>query len=232
MRRKKVKIWHISDTHGDHELLKVPKGMTAVIHSGDFTNNYEWYKNEPEARAFLKWFGELKIEYKILIAGNHDAFAAKRTQEFKNLCAIHGIVYLENDFTYIEDLKVWGSPLTPTFGNWHFMKDRSKLDEVWKNIPDDIDVLVVHGPAKGILDASYRFDGRTDKCGCTSLQKHILRRIKPKAFLFGHIHNNEDIINAAVLTLSAYPDIIFSNGSVVTDGKFGRLSSNGNILAI
>ncbi len=229
--RRKIKIWHISDSHGDHELLTVPKRINVVIHSGDFTNSYDEYKNYPETLKFLIWFGNLKIQHKILIAGNHDAFAAKRTLEFRNLCAMYGITYLENDWTFVEDIKIWGSPYTPTFKTWHFMKDRSKLDEVWKHIPDDTDVVVVHGPPKGILDSSYRHDGITDKCGCLSLKKHILYRINPKLVLFGHIHNNSDLINAGVLKLSSY-DTIFSNGSVVTDGKFGKLSSNGNILEI
>ena len=228
---RKIKLWHISDTHGDHALLTVPKGIKIVIHSGDHSNHYDEYRNEPEARAFLHWFGKLKIPYKILIAGNHDAFAARSNQEFRNLCAMYDIIYLENDWTYVEGIKIWGSPLTPTFKTWHFMKDRSTLHDVWKQIPEDTDIVIVHGPPKGILDASYRNDGTTDKCGCLSLKKHILERIKPKFVLFGHIHNNEDIINAGVLKLSVH-DTIFSNGSVVTDGKFGRLSSNGNILAV
>ena len=56
-------------------------------------------------------------------------------------------------------------------------------------------------------------------------------KIQPTLCLFGHIHNCEDIINAGTVKLSSYKTI-FSNGSVVTDGKFGRLSSNGNILKI
>jgi hypothetical protein len=49
--------------------------------------------------------------------------------------------------------------------------------------------------------------------------------------LFGHIHNCDDIINAGTRTIPGL-DTIFSNGSVVTDGKFGKLSSNGNIFKI
>jgi hypothetical protein len=49
--------------------------------------------------------------------------------------------------------------------------------------------------------------------------------------LFGHIHNCKDIINAGMQKLSIC-DTWFSNGSVVTDGKFGKLSSNGNIIEI
>ena len=55
--------------------------------------------------------------------------------------------------------------------------------------------------------------------------------LKPKLCLFGHIHNCEDIINAGIMKLSMR-DTIYSNGSVVTDGKFGKLSSNGNIIEI
>ncbi len=32
------------------------------------------------------------------------------------------------------------------------------------------------------------------------------------------------------MTLGCLPNTIFSNGSVVTDGKFGSLSSTGNIF--
>ena len=48
--------------------------------------------------------------------------------------------------------------------------------------------------------------------------------------LFGHIHDNKDIMNAGTMWLATHPDICFSNGSVVTDGKFGKCSNNGNIL--
>jgi hypothetical protein len=48
---------------------------------------------------------------------------------------------------------------------------------------------------------------------------------------FGTPEDFEAIIDAGVVKLSAY-DTIFSNGSCVTDRKFGVLSSNGNILTI
>jgi hypothetical protein len=61
--------------------------------------------------------------------------------------------------------------------------------------------------------------------------KKNMMRLEPKLVLFGHIHNCQDIINACTMQLSGYKTI-YSNGSVVTDGKFGRVSSNGNILEI
>ena len=109
------------------------------------------------------------------------------------------------------------------------MKAREKINKVWEQVDDDVDIFIVHGPPKGILDHSYSVEGVYERCGCSALKKHILNRIKPKFVLFGHIHNCEDIINAGILITQ---NTIFSNGSVVTDGKFGKLSSNGSIFDI
>jgi Icc-related predicted phosphoesterase len=81
-----------------------------------------------------------------------------------------------------------------------------------------------------MLDLSYDRANNLENCGDRSLWNKI-QIVKPKLMLFGHIHDNKDIINAGTRTIRGL-DTIFSNGSVVTDGKFGRLSSNGNILEI
>jgi Icc-related predicted phosphoesterase len=188
------------------------------------------YKNEVEFQDFLYWYSRLDIKYKIYVAGNHDITVEKNLFNVKQQMEDQGIIYLENSDVTIEGVKIWGSPHTPTFGNWSFMKARSKLDKVWKNIPDDVDVAVVHGPPKGIMDLSFSREGNVEMCGCNALKKRILQ-IEPILFLSGHIHNNKDIINAGTSKLSNYKTI-FSNGSVVTDGKFGKLSSNGNVLEI
>jgi Icc-related predicted phosphoesterase len=227
----KTRIYHISDTHGYHSLLNIPENIDIIIHSGDFSNFYDVYKNEPESLNFLHWYGNLPIKYKILIAGNHDAYPFHMKTEFKKWCNHYNIIYLENEGIEIEGIKFWGSPNTPNFGNWYFMKDRGKMDKHWSHVPEDIDVFICHGPCKGILDLSYNRNGELEYCGDKALKNHILNRIKPKLFLSGHIHNCDDIINAGIQKLSAY-DTIFSNGSVVTDRKFGTLSSNGNVLEI
>ena len=224
-----MKIWHISDTHTYHDLLQVPKGIDMVIFSGDCTLLTDLYDNETEVRKFLTWFYSLNIKYKIFVAGNHE-YAIEKGLIDKETFNDLGIIYLENDYVIVEGIKIWGSPFTPTFGNWHFMKARDKISRVWEHIPDDTDIIVVHGPPKGILDFSYNKNGDLERCGCSALMKRVIK-IQPKMCLFGHIHNCKDIINAGVLQLSKY-DTIFSNGSVVTDGKFGTLSSNGNILEI
>lgn len=222
------KIWHISDTHTYHKLLTIPENIDIVVFSGDCSNPRDPYNNEPEVKDFIHWFKELPIEHKIFVAGNHDTSIEKGLIKKIDFSG-YNIHYLENDYVTIEGIKFFGSPYTPNFGNWSFMKDRSKINKIWEKVNEDVDVFIVHGPPKGILDLSYSRDGVLEYCGCSALKKHILNRIKPKLCLFGHIHNTEDIINAGILKLSDHPTI-FSNGSVVTDRKFGKLSSNGNIL--
>jgi len=225
-----MNIWHISDTHTFHELLTIPDDIDMVIFSGDCSNPMDPYNNEPEVRRFIDWFSKLDIQYKIFVAGNHDTSIERGLVTGLDFWK-KGIYYLENDDITIEGIKIWGSPCTRTFGNWAFMKAREKIDRLWQHIPDDTDILIVHGPPKGILDQSYSRDGVYERCGCNALKKHVLYRVKPKLMCFGHIHNHEDIINAGMLKLSDYITQ-FSNGSVVTDGKFGKLSSNGNIITL
>ena len=222
-----MKIWHISDTHTYHGFLKVPKGIDMVIFSGDCSNPRNHIINEPEVLNFLTWFATVEAKHKIMIAGNHDSSIESKIVS-KEIIESYGIIYLENEDMIIEGIKIWGGPFTPTFGNWSFMKARHKLERVWNKIPDDTDIVITHGPPKGILDYTYDFSNNIFRCGCNALLKKMLV-LKPKLCLFGHIHNNEDLINAGTLKLSIQ-DTIFSNGSVVTDGRFGQLSSNGNII--
>ena len=225
-----MKIWHISDTHTYHGLLKVPKDIDMVIHSGDATNPRDPYASEQEMLNFISWFGSLPIKHKVFVAGNHD-LCIERNLITKIDFMKNGIVYLENDYAEVEGLKIWGSPFTPTFGQgWAFNKKRSALHDIWKEIPDDVDIVVVHGPPKGILDLAYHQLNCIEFCGDEALRKRMYL-LNPKLCLFGHIHNNEDIINAGTMKLSNH-DTIYSNGSVVTDGKFGKLSSNGNTFEI
>jgi Icc-related predicted phosphoesterase len=225
-----MKIWHISDTHGCHNLLKIPHGIDMVIHSGDCSNPRDPYNNEPEVRAFINWYKGLPIKHKVYVAGNHDTSIEKRLvtkQDFID----YNIIYLENSYEEIDGIKLFGSPHTPYFNNWAFMKDRVKLERFWRNaIHEYADIIITHGPPKGILDKSYNRRSEMEMCGDRSLLNRVLE-MQPAYMCFGHIHNCEDIVNAGMLKLSAH-DTWFSNGSVVCDGKFGKLTSNGNIFEL
>ena len=74
----KIKIWHISDTHGFHKQLKVPEDVDIVLHSGDAGNYGDPYRNDPEINDFANWFAALPIMYKVYVAGNHDSAVEHR----------------------------------------------------------------------------------------------------------------------------------------------------------
>ena len=228
-----MKIWHISDTHAHHHLLEIPEKLDMVIFSGDCSNYRDHYKNLPEARDFLNWFAALPIKFKIFVAGNHDSSIEKGLINLEFFKA-KNITYLENDFVvvqnHVKSFKIWGSPFSPTFGNWSFMKSRTKLNYVWKQIPDDTDIVITHTPPKGILDLTEDRYHTLEQCGCSALAKRLLD-VKPKLHCFGHIHNTGAIKNAGIVRLSGMRTI-FSNGSVVTDRKFGELSSHGNVFEL
>lgn len=225
-----MRIWHISDTHGYHDLLTIPNGIDMVIHSGDCSNPRDPYNNEPEVRKFIDWFKALPIKHKVYVAGNHDTSIERGLVTIADFGEA-GIIYLENDYITIENVKIFGSPYTPFFNNWAFNKQRNKLERMWRlAIHSDCDIIVTHGPPQGVLDKSYDQSRLLECCGDKSLLNRVLE-IQPAYHLFGHIHNCKEIVNAGIQKLSNY-DTLFSNGSVVTDGKFGKLSSNGNILEI
>ena len=63
-----MKILHVSDTHGKHQLLKDLPEANVVVHTGDITED----GTEEEVKDFIEWFGQLPYKHKIFIAGNHD----------------------------------------------------------------------------------------------------------------------------------------------------------------
>lgn len=226
----KSKLWHISDTHTYHEYLKVPEDIDIVIHSGDATNPRDRYKSREEMLNFLEWYSSLLIENKIYVAGNHDLCIEKGLITSKDF-SDRGITYLEGEDVIVRNLKIWGGPWTPTFGDgWAFNRSRDKIYKYWENIPEDTDIVITHGPPKGILDLSYNRQNELEFCGDLAFKKRMLL-IQPKLSCFGHIHNCDNIINAGYVKLQKY-ETIFSNGSVVTDGKFGQLLSDGNIFEL
>lgn len=232
MNKDKIRIWHISDTHAMEKGLRVPENIDIVLHSGDISNYREAHLNIPECMNFLDWYQSLEIPYKVMCAGNHDLSIERRHITPGDIHA-RGITYLENESTNIMGLKIWGSPITPSFGSgWAFNKDRAKLDALWSTIPEDTDIVITHGPAKSVLDLSFDREGNLEMCGCKALRRHI-GRVKPKLFGFGHIHNMKGIENNAGYYVDPNTNTIYSNGSCVYDGKFSYgITSHGNIFEI
>ena len=138
-----MNIWFISDTHNRHAELKVPKDVELVIHCGDESESGNAWMNEPEARNFFDWYSGLEIPTKIFVPGNHSTAIEQgliRAEEYPE------VKFLIHQQTQWQEFKIFGSPYTPRFFDWAYMRERSDLDIMWESIPDDIDILIVFNP--------------------------------------------------------------------------------------
>lgn len=124
----------------------------------------------------------------------------------QNLANDAGVVFL-NEGTHTFTLKnattfkIYVSPYTPAFGGWafayrhnedrfnqpHQVADHTKVCIATNPIPNDIDIVMTHGPPKGILDECPQ-----GHVGCDNLLQAI-RRVKPLMHCFGHIHEGYGI---------------------------------------
>lgn len=179
-----LKIVCISDTHMRHQSLNVPDG-DMVIHAGDCTV----MGTLPELVSFSNWFSKLPHKHKIMISGNHD-FIFERDNGLARGSLHESIVYLQDSMVTLNNgIKIWGSPWQPWYGGWAFNLNRGEeLKRKWDLIPDDIDILVTHGPQHGILD----FTDSGEHAGCEEL-KIAVERVKPRLHVCGHIHEGYGI---------------------------------------
>lgn len=192
-----MRIVCMSDTHNLHEKVQVPDG-DVVIHSGDWTGS----GTQQQVIKFIRWLASLPHKHKILIAGNHEVTLDRSLYEAQwwrfhripepahDLKAYvmkeSSIHYLEDQSLVVEGVSFYGSPVTPTFGDWGFNVRRGlPIRAVWSNIPTNTQVLITHGPPMGFGDLLVT----GERVGCESLLEEVTNRIKPRLHVFGHIHN-------------------------------------------
>jgi len=162
------KIVFISDTHEQHEKVKVPP-CDILVHAGDLT----YRGKEEKVDQALRWLNKQDAKHVVVIAGNHDWLFQTEPEVAKELLA--------------------ASPWTPAFCNWAFNADPADIFKHWDLIPSGLDVLVTHGPPKGILDrAAPQLVPPTPELGCYDLKIAVIQT-KPKIHVFGHIHGGANL---------------------------------------
>ena len=208
-----MKILCISDTHTKHNLIRsrlidnADGTIDTIIHAGDISSG--GYKGE--ILKFLEWYNKLPYKNKILIAGNHDFYMEEGKPEdiTAMLAEFPNIIYLNDSGIEIDGIKFWGSPVQPYFYNWAFNRIGDAICKHWELIPLDTQVLITHGPVKGILDKTKRNGG----VGCPYLLEKLTQLTELKLHICGHIHEaygrmeNEKgqiFVNASVLNANYY----------------------------
>jgi Icc-related predicted phosphoesterase len=185
----------ISDTYGQHESILLPQG-NIIIHAGNFTKT----GTELEAKDFLQWFSQLPYEHKIFIAGTHDHFF-ERDPERARQAVPSNVIYLEDSGVVIGGFKIWGSPYNLYNHGSAFSCTEAEIGAHWDRIPFNVDMVISHSPAYGLLD----INGSGEHEGCKVLLRRLVR-VEPRYVVCGHAvdgHGHEyydgiHFINAAM----------------------------------
>ena len=180
-----MKAIFISDTHNDHARLTIAP-CDVLIHCGDACTK----GNFSEGQAFLYWFVKQKAKYKLVIPGNHD-FKMKTHPELIQLAYDLGIIVLNNDSYNLEGRKIYGVSTTFKAHDYVHLEGRLPAPTIqdrinaWKDIPNNLDLLLTHMPPYGILDTNEE----GNHIGCKMLLEKI-KEVKPKIHMFGHVHEH------------------------------------------
>lgn len=207
----KTRFLIISDTHGmDFDPADIPLPPADVaIHCGDLT----YGSKLNEFRTTINILKDIDGPLKLAIAGNHDftlddtAFKKKVAEAVPPLdpdlvAKEYGVIGEANQI--FEDIKeagivlldegthhftlqngarltVYASPYTPALGAWGFQYSPERGRNF--SIEKGVDVVITHGPPKGIMDYTH---GR-ERAGCPDLFAAVAD-VKPQLHCFGHIH--------------------------------------------
>lgn len=201
-----MKFCVASDLHGN--LVDVPD-CDALLLCGDYCPYSEhqqwWFRDE-----FAPWLSKLSKRMKVFgVAGNHDLIF----QKYPELLPKLDWTYLEDSGTEWNGLKIWGSPWQPRFYDWAFNASEDELKEKWKLIPDDTDILLLHGPPRGYGDFSPIGQEHT---GSVSLLERI-QIVQPKLVCAGHIHFSRGIYKIPMMVPERVDEVIFINAAVVDE---------------
>ncbi|GAM89981.1 hypothetical protein ANO11243_080210 [Dothideomycetidae sp. 11243] len=207
----RTRFFVISDTHGRADSLphSTPDNIDVVIHCGDLTDG----SKVQEYKDTIQLLQEIKAPLKLVIAGNHDftldiPMFKKKIAEVKptldpalvereygyygqaralfDEVKDDGITFLDegtHHFTLSNGaaLKVYASPFTPSASDWAFEYSPDE-DHDW-SIEKDTDIVITHGPPRGIFDMS-----NAQRLGSPSLFTAVATT-RPRMHCFGHVHS-------------------------------------------
>lgn len=190
-----MKICCIADIHENYD-FEVPD-CDLVLIAGDIFSN-------PKIQSQLFWMHRFekfidKIEERgiqwLMTPGNHETMFEPNYSYLIPDSIKHRT--LIDASAIVDDLLVYGAPWQPTFCDWSFNLDEPDLERKWSMIPDNTEILLLHGPPYGMLDCNL---------GSPSLTARISDLKNLKLCVFGHIHyghgykiiNGVQFVNAAM----------------------------------
>jgi Icc-related predicted phosphoesterase len=175
----------ISDTHDRQDRIVVPDG-DVLLHAGDLTMKGDL----PEIVTAFEWLSKLPHERIVFVPGNHDFAFQDVPETTAGLAArFPRVTILIDRAIVIGTFRIYGSPYQPWFHDWAFNfspgeAGRSEAVDRWALIPGDTEILITHGPVRGILDRTFR----GEPVGCPELRARIEDLRQLRLHVCGHIH--------------------------------------------
>ncbi len=143
-----MRIVAASDLHGQlPDPAEVPHGDVLAL-AGDLcpegaaAHQLKWL-----ATTFSAWLERLPVTRVVATWGNHDWVGM--TTPTPQISRVHWLVDAAIE---LGGCRFWGSPWSLPFFKWAFMRPETELAETWAQMPDDTDVVIVHGPPKDYGD--------------------------------------------------------------------------------
>lgn len=174
-----------------------------LLHSGDisYANKGDLLEERKQLIDFSEWLGDLNYDHIVVVAGNHDFLFEREEEEAIAILTQHNpnVHYLNQTSVNIHGYEIYGEPRQPDeVYNWAFNVSRNNMKHVWDLMPEDIDILVTHGPPHGygdVVENNSSFDifshgNQFERVGCKHARKMIDSRTEHplKLVTFGHIH--------------------------------------------
>ena len=206
----KLRVAAISDIHGYLPIIE--ESADILLIAGDISP-LEIQFNKPKMKTWIEtefayWIKSLPVDRVFLIAGNHDSYleSISKTNILALQQACVKLTYLKNEVCdYVDKYgQVWtifGTPYCHIFGNWPFMRSDEYMTEKFKQIPDEVDIIISHDPpfAAGDVDVilekpQHRFERMFTHLGNDPLRDRI-ENVNYKLLVCGHIHGGSHDFN-------------------------------------
>lgn len=201
----KLRILHISDTHG--KFPQLVGRFDVVVHTGDFfPNSVAVYSGNKTAEMLFQeeWLERQATNVKnwlrgypfFFVLGNHDFILPHRMEELLNLYGIKTQSLHEKVVSH-ENINFYGFPYVPYInGMWNYECDHDEMKDNLEKLVDTcnqtyIDVIAAHAPINGHLDW-YK-----GPLGCSDMafafDESISKDMTPSFYLHGHIHESNGV---------------------------------------
>lgn len=195
-----MRLLCLSDMHGElRPYDETYRADVAVIAGDVMPSATQYHGGHPYglarqeawfAHTFVPWVQTLPVDHVVMTWGNHDHLGEHPSRY--RACLPSNVHVLVNESCVIDGIHFHGVPHTPRFHDWAFNMDDTPegLGRAWAAVPDDTDILVSHGPPRGVVDWIRARGIRGERAGSHTQANWLKSDATNRPFIVicGHLH--------------------------------------------